>query len=303
MSPAEVASNTRSGSRAGQQPVHATRGRLQRRAAGPGPGRRMPGPPPPCTRTSTCSLRCSLASRSVPMLPGPTIAAVALLISSSVPANRAVTLPSPRTRGHGVTRADRDGGGDRAGQDHLPASRPRPGPDRVRQPRQGGERRAEHRAARAGAGQLAVLVQGAAREPQVHGAGRDRAAAQHHAARTRRCRRWCRPARSSSPGSASRSAPERAARSHRGDRLGDRHAGAAQRPARTKAISGSTRGCRNGTPGSARLRPEHAVQQVAVVGLVHAQLPLHRGRGQADLVPLICAPPSSQRRTWSNWIS
>ena len=77
---AEVASNTRSGSssRASSQSTPPAEDSTPSRRARFRPSE--VGSTPTMYRTSTCSLRWSLASRSVPMLPGPTIAAVALLI-------------------------------------------------------------------------------------------------------------------------------------------------------------------------------------------------------------------------------
>jgi hypothetical protein len=77
---ADVASNTRSGSssRASSQSTPSAEASTPRCRARSRPG--DPGSTPTMYRTSTCSLRCSLASRSVPMLPEPAIAAVALLI-------------------------------------------------------------------------------------------------------------------------------------------------------------------------------------------------------------------------------
>ena len=90
---AEVASNTRSGSSSrlsSQSTPPADASTPEPRA------RSRPsdaGSTPTMYRTSTCALRCSLASRSVPMLPGPTIAAVALLIGPPPDS----PAPAPRT--------------------------------------------------------------------------------------------------------------------------------------------------------------------------------------------------------------
>src|SRR3984957_14176755 len=82
---AEVASNTRSGSssRSSSQSTPPAEASTPRSLARCSPS--DDGSTPTMYRTSTCSLRCSLASKSVPMLPGPTIAAVALPISSPCP--------------------------------------------------------------------------------------------------------------------------------------------------------------------------------------------------------------------------
>src|ERR1035438_7848473 len=118
---ADVASNTRSGrsSRSSSQSTPPAEASTPRCLARSRPA--DAGSTPTMYRTSTCSLRCSLATRSVPMLPGPTIAVVALPMA----------LPSFHSASNCMQFSEKSG----RTEPGYPATRwPAPDPDPERRP-------------------------------------------------------------------------------------------------------------------------------------------------------------------------
>eukprot|EP01136_Pigoraptor_vietnamica_P030071 Opistho-1_new@88804 len=237
---------------------------------------------------SSTGLRCSFASRSVPMLPGPISAHLILFVMGFSPSMEAHRAAAEAANGDAevVAGLGREHGGERAREDHLAgleADAERA--EGVGQPRDRVDRRAERGGARAGGDDLAVLLEHHAAGREVDAARIDRAVAEHeHAAR----------------GVVGHGVgdPDLPVADARVDDLeaghhafgGGQHVGIADARAHQVALEDEgdlALGLgldQRGAVDRFALADDHAVEQVAEVGLEHAEHVHHGARGHADLL-------------------